>query len=181
MESEKIPHQKVTHLFTSSVKCSHCILKNSKSHFSAVNHLENLHLQLNKFSEHEKFYVYFFHCWEIVYCGRPKNSQNDLMYAPVATKHRSISVSHLQRMHPTFSKSVRSLLWCQNLVIPTLFSVMLVLKSTGSITEKCYWCRNCYQRSAALLEMCLSSSKTMHQLIALMTWSSFCAMRHRVD
>jgi len=34
-------------------------------------------------------------------------------------------------MHPTFSKSV------------TLFSLNLVRKSTGSMTEKCCWCRNC--------------------------------------
>jgi len=35
------------------------------------------------------------------------------------------------------------------------------------------------RRSAALLEMCLSSSKTMRQHIVLMTQSSFCEMRHR--
>jgi len=35
------------------------------------------------------------------------------------------------------------------------------------------------QRSAALLEKCLSSSKTMRQHIMLVTQSSFCTVRHR--
>jgi len=40
------------------------------------------------------------------------------------------------------------------------------------------WRRNCYQRSAALLETRLSSIKTMRQHIVLVTQSSFCAVRH---
>jgi len=47
--------------------------------------------------------------------------------------------------------------------------------STGSITETCCWRRSCYQRSAALLKTCLSSSKTMRQHIVLLAESSFCA------
>ena len=49
-----------------------------------------------------------------------------------------------------------------------------VWSNTGSITETCCWCRSCYQQSAALLETCLSSSKTMRQHIVLVTQLSFC-------
>jgi len=84
----------------------------------------------------------FFHWWEIIYCGSPKNSQKDQVYAPMTNS----------------------------------FSLNLALKSPGSINEKCCWCRNCCLWSAALLEMWLSFSKTMHQYIALMTLSNFCAV-----
>jgi len=55
-----------------------------------------------------------------------------------------------------------------NRSVPTSFLLSLEQKSTGSTTTiKTYcWWRSCYQRSAALLETCLSSSKTMHQHIA---------------
>jgi len=56
-------------------------------------------------------------------------------------------------------------------VVPT-FSLNLALKSTGSITETCCWCRNCSEWSAELLEMCLTvylTAITLHQHIALMT------------
>ena len=43
----------------------------------------------------------------------------------------------------------------------------------------CSWCKSCCQQSAALLGTCLSSIKTMHQHIGLVTQSSFCAVRHR--
>jgi len=85
----------------------------------------------------------FFHRWEIVYCGSPKNSQNDLVYVAAAGKHRSISASHLLYMHRTFSKSVTSLLRYQNWAIPTSFSPNTALKSTDSINKKCCWCKNC--------------------------------------
>jgi len=92
-----------------------------------------------------------------------KNSQNDLAYMPVATKQRDIGAGHLLHMRPTSIRSLRSMLHCWNSVIPTLFSLNLALKSTGSIAETWCWCRNCCQWSAALLEMwSLSSSKIMH-------------------
>jgi len=56
---------------------------------------------------------------------------------PVAIKEHDTTTSHLLRMHPTFSKSVRPLvllLRYQNRVIPTSFSLQLALKSAGSIT-----------------------------------------------
>jgi len=111
--------------------------------------------------------VYFFHWWEIVFCGSPKNSQNEL-----AAKQLDVSASRLQRMHSTFCKSVRSVLRCRNTVMLTSLSLNLALKSPGSITKKCCWCRNCCQWSATLLQVyCLSSSKTMHQDIGLMICS----------
>ena len=79
------------------------------------------------------------------------------------------STWHQFCMHPTFSKSVRSLQQYQNSIIPSWFSLNLALKSTDSITKNCCWYRNCWQWSTALLETCLSSSKTVHQNIALMT------------
>ena len=51
-----------------------------------------------------------------------------------------------------------------------------ILNETGSINEKCCWCKNCCQWPAELLETCFSSSKTVHQRIMLMTRSSFCAV-----
>jgi len=62
-----------------------------------------------------------------------KNSQNDLVYAPVATKSCDISASCLLCTDPTFSKFIRSLLWCQNL--PTSFSLIRVLNSPRSAAD----------------------------------------------
>jgi len=42
----------------------------------------------------------------------------------------------------------------------------------------CCWYRNCCQWSAALLVMYLSSSKTVHQHMTLVTQSSFCPVKH---
>jgi len=125
-------------------------------------------------------YGCFFHWWEIVCCGFRKNSRNDLVYAALVTKQRDISASYRLYLHPTFIKSIQFLLRYQNSVIPSLFSLNRTLKWTGNIIKKCWWCRNCCQWSAALLEMCLFSSDTVHQHIVLMTWSSFCAMRHTI-
>jgi len=74
--------------------------------------------------------------------------------------------------------SIHALLQYPNSAVPTSSSLSLEQHSTGSITETCCWCRSCYQRSAALLETCLSSSKTMRQHIMLVTQSSFSAVRH---
>ena len=54
---------------------------------------------------------------------------------------------------PLKPKSVRSLSQYQNSVISISFSLNLALKSSGSIIEKCYRCKNCCQWSAALLEI----------------------------
>jgi len=75
--------------------------------------------------------------------------------------------------------SIHALLQQLNSAVLTSSSLSLEQKSTGSIIETCCWCRGCYQRSAALLETCLSSRKTMCQHIVLATQSSFCAVRHR--
>jgi len=65
-------------------------------------------------------------------------------------KQREISASRRLRMRPTLGKSLRSLLRYQNSGIPSSFLLNVALKSTDSITEKCCWCRNCCQWSAAL-------------------------------
>jgi len=86
---------------------------------------------MDKVSEHEIRFI--FNCQQTVYCGSPKNPQNDMQYGPVATKQRDISASYLLHTHATFGKSIRSLLRYGNSVIPTLFLSNLALKSTGRI------------------------------------------------
>jgi len=49
----------------------------------------------------------------------------------LTTKQRDISANRLQRIHPSFSKSVRSLLRYRNSAIATSFSLNLALKSTA--------------------------------------------------
>jgi len=73
---------------------------------------------------------------------------------------------------------LRVLQYPNSAVLSSSFSFSLEQNSTGSITETCCWRRSCYQRSAALLETCLSSSKIMRQHIVLVTESSFCAVKH---
>ena len=149
---------------------SHCtwkikkvILSNDSSWAFAAANTEQVLRSLNC--------VYFFHCWEDVYCVSPKNSQHDqVLYVPVAIKQRDISASRLLRTRPNFSKSVRFLLRYQNSVIPTSFSLNLTLKSTASIAEICCWCTNCSQWSAAWLQIDLSWQCT-NTHVALMTWS----------
>ena len=111
------------------------------------------------------------------------NSQNDLLYAPVATKNDDISAIVV------FSTRVQlsgSLLRYQNLVMPTSFSLNQWLKSTFITIEMCcrwlrenlfakysvhwpwppftckyfIWSRRCRQRYTELLEMRSSSSST---------------------
>jgi len=150
----KFRTQKVTSLPTSPVNCSHCE-KLKQSFFSNV--ILSIRTCDWTSSQIMKLRLFSLTRWEIVYYGSPKNSQNDLMYAPVATKRRNTSASQCigGPMRSTFSKSVRSLLRCRNSVTPTTFSLNLALKSTGSIIEnfdeKCCWRKNCCQWSAALL------------------------------
>jgi len=86
-----------------------------------------------------------------------KNSQNDRAYASVTSKQCDISASRLQRMLPTFSKSVRSVtvlkLGCTN-----WFSLIVVLKPVGSINEMLL-VQEVLQWSAVLLAR---HSKTVH-------------------
>ena len=79
--------------------------------------------------------------------------------------------SHLQRVRK-ISVAVSKFSYINHIFTETL------AKINREYTEKYCWCRNCCQWSTALLETCLSSSKTTHQHIALMTWSIFCAIRH---
>jgi len=62
----------------------------------------------------------------------------------------------------------------RNLVVLTKFLMNLRSKSKAVLMR----CVHCYQWPTELLEMCLSSSKKMHQRIAIITHSSFCATRH---
>jgi len=54
---DKFPHQKITNLSISPVKCKRCTLKNSKS-FSEC-HLKHSQLQLDKLSQHEITFISF--------------------------------------------------------------------------------------------------------------------------
>jgi len=54
----KFSHDKVLHLFTSSLKCSCCMLKINKMLFSVINGIHQLQLQARKFLAHMKP-VYF--------------------------------------------------------------------------------------------------------------------------
>ena len=63
-----------------------------------------------------------------------------------------------------------SLLLYRISTVPTLLWLNLRRKSTGNITRSCCWCRNCCQWSAALLETCLSSGKTMQCTSATRSW-----------
>jgi len=76
--------------------------------------------------------------------------------------------------------SIHSLLWVlqyPNSAVPSSSSLSLEQKSMGSITKTCCSCRRCYQRSTALLETCLSSSKTMRQHIMLVTQLSLVGLQ----
>ena len=130
------------------------------------------------FSEHDAGFI-FFTDEKLFTVAAPMNSQNDRVYAPLATKKRDISANNVYCARVPRSASP---LWCllqyPNSAVQILSSLSLEQKSTGSITETCCWCRSCYQRSAALQETCLSSSKTMRQHIVLVTQSSFCEVRH---
>ena len=92
----------------------------------------------------------------------------------VATKQRDIITGRVLLMHPTLASRYASLFRDQNSVIPTLFSLNLALKSTRTITEKCFRCRSCCQWSAALLKMCLFCGKVMRSCHG---WGC-CALRH---
>jgi len=60
---------------------------------------------------------------------------------------------------------------------------LIFVEPGAKINGQYYWdvllMQRLLQRSAALLETCLSSSNTMRQHIVLVTQSSFCAVRHR--
>ena len=70
-------------------------------------------------------------------------------------------------------KNLRSLLRCRNPVIG-LYQPNFCWTWAFKITKTCCWCMNYCQWSAALLETCLFSSKTMHQHIVLATHSRSC-------
>ena len=120
----------------------------------------------------------FFHWWEIIRRHESvKNSQTDqvgLSFLVHAVGSR-ISALHLLRTRPFFSKSV-------------MVSVVVFYQphfrwtwdenQQAALARRC-WCRSFFQRSAALLETYSSSSETTHhQHIALVTQSSFCAVRN---
>ena len=65
------------------------------------------------------------------------SSQENLVYAPMATKHRDVSVSRLLCFDPTSSKSFKFSVAVSKLsYIDIIFILNLTLKSTRSITEK---------------------------------------------
>jgi len=163
MKSEKIPNHKVTYLSTSPVKCRPLYLEKLKKSFLSNKSSWAFEAATGQVLRAWN-YVYLFYWWELVYCGWPKNSGH-----PVATRQHDISSSHVQRMHPTLSKSVTSLLRYRNLVIPTSFSLNLALKSRGSIIEKCCWRRNsssdhhhCWRCDCLPSRQCTNTSCSWH-------------------
>jgi len=63
----------------------------------------------------------------------PINSQNDRVYAPLATKKRDISANRLLRTRSTFSKSVMVsfAVSIRNWAVPTSFLLNMDQTSTG--------------------------------------------------
>ena len=105
----------------------------------------------------------FFRCWETVYCGSPKNSPNDLLYPQVTAVHQWLSAS----AHASYFQQVCNLIFTES-----------GAKINRQYYREVLLMQEMLQWFAALLEMRLSSSKTMHQHTTFMTWLSFCAMRH---
>ena len=172
---EKIPHQNVTNLSISPLatvleKLKKVILSNDSSWAFAAANTEQVLRSLNC--------VYFFHCWEDVYCVSPKNSQHDqVLYVPVAIKQRDISASRLLRTRPNFSKSVSP-------ISKFRYTNLIFIESDAKINSQ--YCRDMLLMHELQPVICSMATDrfvlTMHQH-AHRTHDvvySFCAMRHPI-
>ena len=85
-------------------------------------------------TEHEVGII-FFTDEKLFTVAPPMNSQNDWVYAPVATKKHDVSASRFLRTRPTFSKSVLVSVAVSKLGCTNLIFVDSLPKSTDSTTE----------------------------------------------
>ena len=163
MKSENIGHKNLINLPTSPVVCCHFTLENLKSLFSTTlqirtsDYLPNVRIKRTvAVTEQLNCLLTVAYCFRLYMLAFENYS---IIYGQfLQANKRDISANRLLRRHSTFSKFVMvSVAVSTNVILPSLEQ-----KSTVSTIKTCCWYRSCYQRSAALLETCLSSSKTMH-------------------
>ena len=139
---------------------SRCTFKILITSLSTISHLEHSQLQLDKFSDHENRFIFVI--VEKLFTADLLRTHKMIWSTRQWQPNSVTSASDVFCATVSNSVRLRSLLRYRNSIISASFLLNIKLKSTGSIIETCCWCRNCCQRSAALLETCLSSSKTVH-------------------